>query len=131
MRLVILGESPDPQLTHALAAAGATIEARALPRPPASGSTAALVAALRGAETALGADPPDAVVVASGGDEALGAVLVGVKLGIPTAWLRAPGGEAGDEMAARVADVTLDAGEPAERLAEAIGALDAPTLPRL
>jgi len=131
MRAIILGESPNAQLAEALGAAGVTIQARTLPRPSMPGPTAALVAALRGAERALEADPPDAVVVASDGDAALGAVLAGVKMGVATAWLRTPGGDAGGEVTARVADVTLDAAAPAERLADAIGALDAPTLPRL
>ena len=35
----------------------------------------------------LAGDPPDALLVTGDGDAALGAALVAVKLGVPTAWL--------------------------------------------
>ena len=125
MRIALVAPESGRSLAADLEGAGLDVAPIEVPDP---GDLAGggLAAALRAAEAALESDRPAALVVAGAGDEALGAALTAVKLGIPTAWLRPDEPTAG--LTGRVADLTLDATDGAPAIAAAIRELAAPTI---
>jgi hypothetical protein len=127
MRLVLFGHDTVPGLAEALAAEGFEL-ARASEPVAGDGLVGALVTHLRAAEDALGESPPDAAVVCGGGDPALAAALVAVKLGVPTAWVRPPDAEIEVHLTGLVADACVDATDGAAACAEAVTAIAASTL---
>jgi hypothetical protein len=129
MRLTLFdaGDRSTVELAEALGAEGFAVDRRAMAVSDGPEATATLVATLRAAEAELADQPPDAVLVAGGGDAALAATLVAVKLEIPTAWLPAAGPD--DPLPGLVADLTLDASGDASASAQAVGAMAGPTLP--
>ncbi len=127
MRVVLIADGTSDRVTEGLADEGITDRAGDPAAAAGDGASAELVAALRGAEEALAADPPDAVLVTGQDDRALAAALTAVKLQIPTGWLGPAG--TGDAPVARIADARLDATTPAVDLATAIRDLTARTIP--
>jgi hypothetical protein len=116
MRLTAFG-LPDGTLAEALRAEDFELDARTLNPGDGASPADALAAALRDAEAAL-EDPPEAALVAGEGDSALAAAVTAVKLGIPTAWVGADGGEI--PLVARVAELRLDATADAAQSARAV-----------
>jgi hypothetical protein len=116
MRLICFGRPPSA-LADALAAEGWNLDVTASASGEGASGSAAMAAALRSAESAL-QETPDAALVTGADDAALAAALTAVKLGIPTVWA----GDAGEEipLAARVAELTLDATGDAGEGARAI-----------
>jgi hypothetical protein len=127
MRLVALGPEPSPDLAEALAAAGFTLERRALPAAAEAGRSAGLAAALRASDAAL-SDPPEVALVTAAGPEGLMAAVTAVKLCIPTAVVGAPE-EGQPPLAGRVAHLWVERSDDAQAAARRIGAIAAPTLP--
>ena len=125
MRLLCIPAQPEPGLAEALTAEGFELDVRAAAESPAS-ATATLAASLRTTETAL--DGAAAVLLTGTGDEALGAALTAVKLGIPTCWLRPADASVEEDLIGRVADLTLAATDDAAAASLAIRELAAPKL---
>lgn len=126
MRLISFGQ-PDAALADALAAEGFEIEVRSLSAPDGAQATDALAGALREVEGILDAAPPRAMLVSGTHDAALAAAITGVKLGIPTAYLGDPGGNA--PLAARVAELVLDATADSAASARAVRELAESRIP--
>ena len=125
MRLLCIPVQPEPGLAEALTAEGFELDVRAAAESPAS-ATATLAASLRATETNLAGAA--AVLLTGTGDEALGAALAAVKLGIPTCWLRPADASVEEDLIGRVADLTLAATDDAAAASLAIRELAAPKL---
>jgi hypothetical protein len=128
VRVLAFGPMPSDLPPEVLAAAGLEVEAAPQPQPDEIGATAELAAALRAGEHALGGGDVACAIVGGAGDDALGAALAAVKLGVPTAWLapEEPSPEA--RVIGRVADLAIAATDDAEDAARRIRSLAAPRL---
>lgn len=127
MFVLTFGQVPAGLLSE-LSDAG--LEQRAAPtaRADGDGATAELAAALRAGEQALTGEDVACAVVAGVGDDALGAALAAVKLGVPTLWLAPADAPPGALVIGRVADLTVVATDDAAEAAESIRSLAGPRL---
>ena len=121
------GQVPSPLLS-ALSEAGLDPEAVPAPSTEGDGTTAELAAALRAGERALTGEGVACALVAGAGDDALGAALAAVKLGVPTAWLAPADAPPDAQVIGRVADITVAATEDAEEAVRRIRSLAGPRL---
>jgi hypothetical protein len=117
MAVLIIASSDATPAAEALRAGliGAGIESSVLvsdEQDPEPGSPSRLAEGMRAAERRLLAEPPDAVVVAGDGDEALATALVSTKLRVPTAYLglegSAPPGSDAEAVNRRLLELVAD-----------------------
>lgn len=112
MRLLFVSDHPPPDgLAASLEQAGVALElppAEAAPGPDA-GELTEIATALREFETLLAGDGPDAVLLGSASNQALAALLVASKAGVPVARLGGPRGEAASSINGRVIEQLADA----------------------
>jgi UDP-N-acetylglucosamine 2-epimerase len=112
MSLLLVSDHPPPDgLAAALERAGVALErppVEPAPRPDA-GELAEIATALREFETLLAGDGPDAVLLGSASNQALAALLVASKAGVPVARLGGARGEAASSINGRVIEQLADA----------------------
>ena len=123
MRILLVSEHPPPdELVASLQQAGVALQlppAELAPRSDASELTE-IASALREFEQLMSRDGPDAVLLGSASNQALGALLVASKLGVPVARLEGVPGEGASPINRRVIEQLADATLAGE--AEAIAA---------
>jgi UDP-N-acetylglucosamine 2-epimerase len=112
MRILFVSEHPPTDgLVASLQQAGVALERP--PAEPASRSDASelteIATALREFEALLAGDGPDAVLLGSASNQALAALLVASKLGVPVARLGGAAGEAASSINGRVIEQLADA----------------------
>ena len=127
MRVLTFGSVPSRLLSE-LSAAGVEPEAAPTATREGDAATAELAAALRAGEQALTGEDVACALVEGTGDDALGAALAAVKLGVPTIWLPPADAPPQALLIGRVADLAVVATDDAAEVADSIRSLAAPKL---